>query len=65
MPLIPQQSVVVITGPYNLGRDQSTEEAAAVKLRAVLESYPPCRIVSISGSGLVHGYSLTAVVETI
>lgn len=65
MPLIPQQSLIVVTGPYDLARGQSTEGAAATKLRAVLESYPPCRIVSVTGSGTMHGYSLTAVVETV
>lgn len=65
MPLIPQQTLVVITGPYTLARDQKPEEAAAAKLQAVLETYPPCRIVSVTGSGTIHGYSLTAVVETI
>lgn len=65
MPLIPQQTIVVVTGPYTLARGQEPVEAAAVKLRAALESFPPCRIVSVSGSGMMHGYSLTAVVETI
>lgn len=65
MPLIPQQSLVVVTGPYDLARGQTTEDAAAAKLRAVLVNYPPVRVVSISGSGIMHGYSLTAVVETV
>lgn len=65
MPLIPQQTLVVINGPYKLAAGQSTENAAAQLLRAQLDSFPPCRIVSITGSGLIHGYSLTAVVETI
>lgn len=65
MPLIPQQNLVVVTAPYDLARGESIESAAAVKLRAVLESYPPCKIVSVTGSGTMHGYSLTAVVETI
>lgn len=65
MPLIPQQSLVVINGPYNLGPGQSSESVAAELLRARLEAFPPCRIVSISGINLITGYSLTAVVETI
>lgn len=65
MPLIPQQSLVVINGPYNLSPGRSSESVAAELLRARLESFPPCRIVSISGINLVTGYSLTAVVETI
>jgi hypothetical protein len=66
MPLVPQQDVVVITGPYQLEQGQRAEDAAAVQLKQALESYPLCRIVSVScGSGNMHAYSLTAVVETI
>lgn len=65
MPLIPQQNIVVVTGPYTLERDQQPVEAATEKLQAILENYPPCRIVSISSTGTGHLYSLSAVVETV
>lgn len=66
MPLVPQQDVVVVMGPYNLARGGRAEDAAVVKLRAILEAYPPCRIVSLTaGAGLLHSYTLTAVIETV
>lgn len=65
MPLIPQQNIVVVTGPYKLKRGQDTVQAAAEELQTALENYPPCRIISLTGSGIMHGYSLTAVVETV
>jgi hypothetical protein len=65
MPLIPQQDIVVIRGPYQVAPGQGTEDVAAQKLKLALESYPPCRIVSINGGGNLHAYVLTAIVETI
>lgn len=66
VPLIPQQDIIVVTGPYTLAKGQTHQSAAAEKLRAILMEYPPCRIVSItSGGGLMHSYNLTAVIETI
>lgn len=66
MPLIPQQDIVVITGPYQLAPGQAHQAAAVEALRATLDKYPPCRIVSITaGGGLMHAYNLTAVIETI
>lgn len=65
MPLIPQQNIVVVTGPYTLKPGQEPVQAAAEKLQAALENYPPCRIVSLTGNGNMHLYSLTAVVETV
>lgn len=65
MPLIPQQDVLVIVGPYHLTKGQSTQQAAADELRRVLDSYPPCRIVSLTGGGTLHSYALTAVIETV
>jgi len=65
VPLIPQQTIVVVTGPYDLKRGQEPVQAAAEKLQEAISNYPPCRIVSVTGSGNLHGYSLTAVVETV
>ncbi|MBT2495075.1 hypothetical protein J7E45_05585 [Microbacterium sp. ISL-59] len=65
MPLIPQQDIVVVEGPYTLAKGQSTQNAAVQKLRLALASYPDCRIVSVTGSGVMHGYNLTAVIETV
>lgn len=64
MPLIPQQDIVVVAGPYPPG--QSIPQAAAEELRKILSTYPPCRIVSITaGGGPLHAYNLTAVIETV
>lgn len=63
MPLIPQQDIVVITPPY--APHLSTEEGVAQKLRERLESYPPCRVVSLSHYVWGSSFGLTAVVETI
>lgn len=66
MPLVPQQDVVVVVGPYQLAAGQSAPEAAAQKLQQILAAYPPCRIVSLtSGGGIGHVYTLTAVIETV
>jgi hypothetical protein len=66
MPLIPQQDILVVTGPYQLAKGQTHQAAAAEKLRATLTAYPPCKIVSITaGGGAMHAYVLTAVIETI
>ena len=65
MPLIPQQDVVVVTARDVFGAG-SLQELAAETLKGKLETYPPCRIVSIIGDKVVAGvYVLTAVVETI
>jgi hypothetical protein len=65
MPLVAQQDVVVVRGPYKLAKDGRVEEAAVLKLRAMLEIYPPCRIISLTGGGSLHAYTLTAVIETV
>ena len=61
MPLIPQQSVIVID---NSG---GTVDKAVAKLHKELEVYPDVRIVSISitFTNLAMGVQLVAVVETI
>lgn len=65
-PLVPQQDVIVIEGPYIAASPKSVELQAAEILRDKLEDYPPCRIISISSNGgKMHAYSLTAVVETV
>ena len=64
MPLIPQQNIVVVSGPYSPKRGQDLVEAAAEMLQASLENYPPCRIVSISSNGTGHMYSLTCLLYT-
>jgi hypothetical protein len=58
MPLIPQQDIVVVNA-VGVGAQLSS---AADELRKRLESYPPCRIISISAVG---GRDLVAVIETI
>jgi len=63
MPLIPQQDIIVISGPYK--PIERSQEQAAELLKQALEAYPPCRIVSITGTGNLAAYRLTAVVETI
>lgn len=63
MPLIPQQDIIVVTGPYGKGR--RPEDQAAAMLVDRLKEYPPARIISITGGGILHGYVLTAVVETV
>jgi len=66
VPLVPQQEVIVVVGPYQLAKGQSAQEAAAQKLKQILAAYPPCKIVSLtSGGGLMHAYNLTAVIETV
>ena len=65
MPLIPQQDILVITGPYKPARGGSFEGAAVEKLRAALEGYPPCRIITFHISGSMHAVILTAVIETV
>lgn len=58
MPLIPQQDIVSATGP-NAG-------SATAALHQLLESYPPCRIVSISiGVTPIGAATVVAVIETI
>lgn len=63
MALVPQQDVVVIRGPYS-HPSRSYDEAPQL-LRQRLESYPACRIISITCRGNMADYTLTAVVETI
>ena len=63
MALVPQQDLVVIQGPYS-HPSRSYAEAPAL-LRQRLESYPPCRIISITCRGNMADYTLTAVIETI
>ena len=63
MPLIPQQDVIVISGPYKNAVGAYKE--APVLLQQRLEEYPPCRIISITCYGSMTNYVLTAVVETV
>lgn len=66
MPLIPQQDIIVVEGPYPVGgRDETSQVAAARKLRRILSEYAPVRIVSMTSSSNLHGHCLTVVVETI
>lgn len=65
MPLIPQQDIVVIAGPYEVARGGTFQAAAADKLKSVLEGYPPCRVIAISLDGVMAGTVLTAVIETV
>jgi hypothetical protein len=61
MPLIEAQEIIVIT---TLGKPV---QAAVAELRAQLEAFPPCRIISIAfkAAGGLGGTDLIAVVETI
>lgn len=63
MSLVPQQDIVVIEGPYQ-SPGTATAEAAEL-LRQTLETYPPCRIISITATGLGLSSRLVAVVETV
>jgi len=59
MPLIDQQDIVFASSP---GRPY-TESLAELKRQ--LESYPPCRIVSIATHTQLGSTVVTAVIETI
>jgi hypothetical protein len=60
MPLIPQQDILTVT---TSGFNQFDY---IHQLKAMLESYPPCRIVSISiTKNYASGFQVIAVIETI
>jgi len=61
--LVSQQDVIVIQGPYT--RASLSYVEAPELLRKRLESYPPCRIISITCRGNMADYTLTAVVDTV
>ncbi|MBN9613653.1 MAG: hypothetical protein J0H64_09405 [Actinobacteria bacterium] len=63
MPLIPQQDVLVIRGPYQ--QPMQPYEEAAELLKRALDNYPACRLISITAGGSMGPYSLTAAVYTI
>ncbi|MGX1701700.1 hypothetical protein [Microbacterium sp. NPDC055357] len=63
MALVPQQDVIVIRGPYSHASRAYDEAPQQLKQR--LESYPACRIISITCRGNMADYVLTAVVETV
>lgn len=47
MPLIPQQDIMVVEGPYPVGGpEESSQLAATRKLRRILSEYAPVRIVT-------------------
>lgn len=62
MPLIPQQDIVTVVG-FDSGGDSL--QRLNQQLVTLLETYPPCRIVSISTQRLTGQMALTAVIETI
>jgi len=64
MPLIPQQDIVYVEGPYG-GREPLSFETAFAELKRRLESYPSIRIVSLQHGFKLSGHYLTAVVETV
>lgn len=66
MPLIPQQDVVVVNAlTQDVPDGKPVSDFAADLLRQALDSYPPCRIVSITHKTSIDAFSLIAVVETI
>lgn len=58
MPLIPQQDIIYV--PWRLSPGGERLESIDL-LKKHLESYPPCRIVSITADN----FALVAVIETI
>jgi hypothetical protein len=66
MPLVPQQDVLVVIIGALAFPGRFPAEVAIEELKARLEDYPPCRIVSLTSAWAgTSQYTLTAVVETI
>lgn len=64
MPLIPQQDVLYVEGPYQCP-DSMKFEAAFAELKRRLESYPAMRIVSLQQGFKLTGHYLTVVMESV